>query len=66
MENTNFSLKFLSELGIQHRLIYPHTCHQNGVIERKHMHIVDMGLILLSQVAMPLRYWDRAFLTGCI
>jgi len=56
--------KFLSDLGIQHRLICPHTHHQNGVIERKHRHIVDMGLALLSQAAMPLHYWGQAFLTA--
>lgn len=56
--------EFLSEEGIQHRLICPHTHHQNGVIERKHIHIVDMGLALVSQAAMPLHYWDHAFLSG--
>ena len=54
--------KFLSDLGIQHRLICPHTHHHNGVIERNHR--VDMGLTLLFQVAMPLHYWDQAFLTA--
>lgn len=32
--------KFLNELGVIHRLICPHTHHQNGVVERKHRHIV--------------------------
>ena len=40
--------KYLIDLGIIHRLICPHTHHQNGVIERKHRHIVDLGLTLLS------------------
>jgi histone deacetylase 1/2 len=56
--------KYLTELGITHRLICPHTHHQNGVVERKHRHVVDMGLTLLSQSSLPLTYWDHAFLTA--
>jgi histone deacetylase 1/2 len=56
--------KYLNELGIIHRLICPHTHHQNGVVERKHRHVVDMGLTLLSQSNLPLHYWDHAFLTA--
>uniref|UniRef100_A0A2N9FFA4 Reverse transcriptase Ty1/copia-type domain-containing protein n=1 Tax=Fagus sylvatica TaxID=28930 RepID=A0A2N9FFA4_FAGSY len=37
----------------------------NGSIERKHRHIVETGLALLSHSAMPLRYWDDAFQTAC-
>jgi len=35
--------QFLSQHGILHRLICPHTHHQNGMVERKHRQIVDMG-----------------------
>ena len=40
---------FLSELSI-HMLNCPHTHHQNGVVERKHRHIVELGLCLLSHL----------------
>lgn len=30
--------KFLTDLGILHWLICPHTHYQNGVVERKHRH----------------------------
>jgi len=53
---------FLKDLGIIHRLICPHTHHQNGVVERKHRHVVELGLTLLSQASLPLSYWDYAFL----
>lgn len=56
--------KFLTDLGIVHRVICPHTHHQNGVVERKHRHIVDLGLTLLSQASLPLTYWDYAFPTA--
>lgn len=48
--------KFLSDLGIIHRVICPHTHHQNGAVERKQRHIVDMDLTLLSQASLPLTY----------
>ena len=40
--------KFLTQNGIQHRLICPHTHHPNGVVERKHKNIVELGVTLLS------------------
>lgn len=52
---------FLTEYGILHRVIYPHTHHQNGVVQRKHRHIVEIGLTLFSQASLPLTYWDYAF-----
>ena len=56
--------QYLTNLGITHRLICPHTHDQNGVMERKHRHIVDLGLTLLTQASLPLTYWDHAFLTS--
>jgi hypothetical protein len=40
-----------------------HAHQQNGAVERKHCHIVEVGLALLSHASMPLKYWDEAFLT---
>lgn len=40
--------QLLNKFGVHHRVICPHTHHQNGVMERKHRHIVEMGLTLLS------------------
>lgn len=56
--------KVLQEFGIIHRVICPHTHHQNGVVERKHRHIVESGLTLLSHASLPLKFWDHAFLTA--
>lgn len=33
-------------------------------MERKHTHIVDIGLTLLSQASLPLSFWDDAFSTA--
>jgi len=54
---------FLNSLGIHHHIICPHTHHQNGLVEHKHRHIVDMGLTFLSQASLPLKFWDHAFHT---
>ncbi|PNX93512.1 histone deacetylase, partial [Trifolium pratense] len=51
----------LNSFGIQHRLTCPHTSHQNGTVERKHRQIVEMGLTLLSQASIPLKFWDHSF-----
>ena len=53
----------LASYGISHRLIFPYTHHQNGVVERKHRHIVDLGLTLLHHATLPLQFWDYAFVT---
>ncbi|KAG8503713.1 hypothetical protein CXB51_001715 [Gossypium anomalum] len=53
--------KELSRLGIQHRITCPHTSDQNGVVERKHRHLFDMGLTLLAQASLPLDFWSQAF-----
>lgn len=42
----------------------PHTHQQNGSAERKHRHIVEVGLSLLAQACMPLKFWDEAFLAA--
>jgi hypothetical protein len=36
----------------------------NGAAERKHRHIVEVGLSLLTHSYMPLKYWDEAFLAA--
>jgi len=55
---------FFQRLGISHRVSCPHAHQQNGAAERKHRHIVDVGLALLANASMPLKYWDQAFLTA--
>jgi histone deacetylase 1/2 len=53
---------YFTKIGIQHRISCPHTSQQNGSVERKHRHIVEMGLSLLSHSHVPHTYWDNAFL----
>jgi hypothetical protein len=53
-----------SSLGILHQYSCPRTSQQNGVVERKHRHIVDIGLTLISQASLPLTFWPYAFSTA--
>jgi transposase InsO family protein len=55
---------FFTKLGIAHHVSCPHTHQQNGSAERKHRHIVETGLSLLSHASMPIKFWDEAFLTA--
>uniref|UniRef100_A0A2N9HKM9 Integrase catalytic domain-containing protein n=1 Tax=Fagus sylvatica TaxID=28930 RepID=A0A2N9HKM9_FAGSY len=55
---------FCSSTGVFHQFTCPHTSQQNGVAERKHRHIVDMGLTLMSQASLPLTFWPYAFSTA--
>jgi len=55
----------LHKRGISHRISCPYTHQQNGAVERKHRHIVETGLALLSHASVPISYWDDAFVTAC-
>jgi transposase InsO family protein len=55
---------YLSQNGIFHRLTCPHTSQQNGIAERKHRHIVELGLTLVAQLGLPSKHWVDSFLTS--
>nr|KYP63355.1 Retrovirus-related Pol polyprotein from transposon TNT 1-94 [Cajanus cajan] len=47
--------------GVLHRFSCPHTQAQNGRVERKHRHVLEIGLAMLYQSHVPTRYWVDAF-----
>jgi hypothetical protein len=55
---------FFNKVGISHLVSCHHAHQQNGIAERKHRHIVKVGLSLLAQAHMSLKYWDEAFLAA--
>jgi hypothetical protein len=55
---------FFIKHDISHLVSCPHAQQQNGPTERKHRHIVDIGLSLLAHASMPLKFWDEAFSTA--
>ena len=42
----------------------PNTPAQNGVVERKHRHMVESSLTLLIHANLPLFLWVESFLTA--
>ncbi|KAD4179956.1 hypothetical protein E3N88_28547 [Mikania micrantha] len=55
---------FFNNLGIIHRRSCPYTSEQNGIIERRHRHVVETGLTLLAQSHLPQRFRQFAFETA--
>ena len=55
---------YLSTVGITHLTSPPHTPEHNGYAERRHRHIVETGLTLLSHASLPLTLWTYAFSTA--
>jgi histone deacetylase 1/2 len=55
---------FFQRIGISHHVSCPYAHQQNGSAKRKHRHIVEVGLSLLSHASMPLKFWDEAFITA--
>jgi histone deacetylase 1/2 len=50
---------------MSHHVSCPHAHQQNGAAERKHRHIVEVGLSMLSHASVPLKFWDEeAFLSA--
>jgi hypothetical protein len=56
------SIHFFCSIGITHHVSCLHTHQQNSVAERKHRHIVEVGLGLLANTSMLLKFSDQAFL----
>lgn len=52
---------YLNQQGILHRLTFPYTSAQNGLIELKHRQVVEAGLSMLAHASMPLMFWNEAF-----
>jgi hypothetical protein len=52
---------FFHKIGISHLVSCPHAHQQNGVAQRKHRRIVEVGMSLLDYAHMPLKYWNEAF-----
>ena len=55
---------YLSNHGIAHHISCPHTPQQNGVVERKHRHIIEITITLLSQAFLSYSFWTFAIQTA--
>lgn len=54
--------KFFSFLGIIHQKTVSYSPQQNGKVERKHQHILQVARALMSQSQLPIFFWGHAIL----
>ncbi|KAL0402574.1 UNVERIFIED_CONTAM: Retrovirus-related Pol polyprotein from transposon RE1 [Sesamum latifolium] len=55
---------FMIEEGIVHQRTCTHTPQQNGIIEIKHKHLLQIARALMFQSNMPAMFWSEALLTA--
>ncbi|KAM0026082.1 putative RNA-directed DNA polymerase [Helianthus debilis subsp. tardiflorus] len=61
---SNNMLDFYNEKGILLETSCPHTPQQNGVVERKHRHLLETARALRFGANIPKRFWGECILTA--
>jgi len=56
---------FFSKNGIIHQTFYSHISQQNGVVERKHRHILDVARTIMLHMSVLKYLWSDAMLSAC-
>lgn len=54
---------YFEEKGILHQTSIVSTPQQNGRVERKHHHILNVACALLFQASLPIKFWGAYILT---
>lgn len=55
--------EFYSDKGIVHQRSYVETPQQNGLVERKHKHLLQVARVLRFQFGLPMKYKSDCILT---
>ncbi|KAM0044971.1 putative RNA-directed DNA polymerase [Helianthus debilis subsp. tardiflorus] len=61
---SNQMKEFYGEQGIILETTCPHTPQQNGVVERKHRHLLEMARALRFEAKLPIKFWGECILTA--
>ncbi|KAM0052273.1 putative RNA-directed DNA polymerase [Helianthus debilis subsp. tardiflorus] len=61
---SNRMLNFYADQGILLETTCPHTPQQNGVVERKHRHLLETARALKIEANLPIRLWGECILTA--
>ncbi|XP_039045779.1 uncharacterized protein LOC120185691 [Hibiscus syriacus] len=56
---------FFSSLGIIHQSSCVHTPQQNGIVERKHKHLLEVARALKFHSQVPVKFWGECVNTTC-
>lgn len=54
--------QFYSQKGILHQSTCVETPQQNGIVERKHKHLLETARALLFQSKLPIKFWGECVL----
>ena len=57
-------IDFYAKQGIVLETTCPHTPQQNGVVERKHRHLLDTARALRFEANLPKMFWGECVLTA--
>ncbi|KAM0002197.1 putative RNA-directed DNA polymerase [Helianthus debilis subsp. tardiflorus] len=61
---SNKMLDFYAKNGIMLETTCPYTPQQNGVVERKHRHLLETARALKFEANLPTRFWGECVLTA--
>ncbi|KAK9062516.1 hypothetical protein SSX86_019703 [Deinandra increscens subsp. villosa] len=61
---SNRMANFYAEEGIILETTCPHTPQQNGVVERKHRHLLETARALRFEANLPIKFWGECILTA--
>lgn len=57
-------IMFFKENGIIHQKTCPYTLQQNGIVERKYKHLLQVARSLMFQSNLPKMFWGESFFTS--